>query len=457
MPKTVSFHNGTSWSRGHNVRDDRFIKEQNHIDKSLSGNNVVLKDEVVRKAYDRIFGEAVREYNAAQKRADRRIENYYNKIKESKKKHIVYECIVQIGDKDDTGNNALPEKEALKCFADTWEQRNPNLKLIGAYIHGDEPNGTVHMHIDYIPVAECARGMKLQNSLDKALQQQGFFTKNIKQTAQMAWQERERKALVNICKDLNIDVFQNTQGITKGRGHYGKAEYQREKDRAKQQIERELLPYQSLVDYFLQVDSEKKIDGVPLPTAIKMLIGKENRDKQLCSSVEIDELRQLAKATAIVSAKNEHDKEDLYKLYVDLSELETQAEKKLAFADRQKKQAEQRLLQADQIKREADEYAAQMQKFYSDSSPYIEQLNEQISKLKANIEWLSQDRKEQMDHIAEQSRQIDSLKDRISEQQLIKQQNGKLSERILALEDELNEKESTVKQKDGEIMELKED
>lgn len=77
MPKTISFHNGSEWSRGHNVRDKRFVKEQAHIDKSLSENNIILVDEFVRKAYDRIFGEAVAEYNSKQQRSDRRIENYY--------------------------------------------------------------------------------------------------------------------------------------------------------------------------------------------------------------------------------------------------------------------------------------------------------------------------------------------------------------------------------------------
>ena len=60
MPKTISFHNGSSWSRGHNIRDKRFVKEQHHIDKSLSDNNIILVDELVRKAYDRIFGKLLR-------------------------------------------------------------------------------------------------------------------------------------------------------------------------------------------------------------------------------------------------------------------------------------------------------------------------------------------------------------------------------------------------------------
>lgn len=157
MPKTISFHNGTTWSRGHNIRDERYVNNQEHIDLSLTEHNLILRDVPVRQAYEDIFGEAVKEYNSRQKRADRRIDNYYNKIKADKRKHLVYECIVQIGDKGDTGNTAENEKETLKRFAEDWDGRNPNLNLIGAYIHADESDRTVHMHLDYIPVARCTR------------------------------------------------------------------------------------------------------------------------------------------------------------------------------------------------------------------------------------------------------------------------------------------------------------
>lgn len=36
MPKTISFHNGTAWSRGHNIRDERYTSKQEHIDKALT-------------------------------------------------------------------------------------------------------------------------------------------------------------------------------------------------------------------------------------------------------------------------------------------------------------------------------------------------------------------------------------------------------------------------------------
>lgn len=481
MPKTISFHNGSEWSRGHNVRDKRFVKEQHHIDKSLSDNNIILVDEFVRKAYDRIFGEAVAEYNSKQQRSDRCIKNYYNKVRQDKKKHIVYECIIQIGNKDDTGNNAPLEKEALKRFVEEWEKRNPNLKLIGAYIHADEHDGTVHLHIDYIPVAECTtRGMRLQNSLDRALEQQGFHSKCKKQTAQMAWQDRERKALVDICNELGIDVYQTPQGITKGREHLSKAEYQQLKDTAKQKMEYELLPYQAVVNDFLKAEPQNAVVGVSVPTAAKMLVGKENKDKLLYSPSEIEKIQQIAKATAVVSAKNQQERAELYNRSANLLDLENKAAETVNMAMQREQQAEQQLQQAaseaSAIKSEADSYAAQMREFYADSMPYIQNLNEQIRQLQADIqnvtnekiselqeklknksstvEWLSNDRNDLKHFVKEQEQEIGKLQSQIRELLPHKQQNSELSERIRTLENELSLKGNTVSQLKSENSKL---
>lgn len=253
MPKTISFHNGASWSRGHNTRDERYTKDQEHIDPSLTANNAVLVDIPVREAYEQIFGQSVEEYNAKQGRADRRIDDYYNKIKQDKRKHPVYECIVQIGDRNDTGNSAILERQALERFVREWNERNPNLKLIGAYIHADEPDGTVHLHCDYIPVAECRRGMRLQNSLDKALTQQGFKSENIHNTAQIAWQDSERESLCAICRELNIDA-QHSQGISEDRGHLSKREY----IRAKEDLNEELKPLKQEIDEYKYLQTAVK-------------------------------------------------------------------------------------------------------------------------------------------------------------------------------------------------------
>ena len=282
MPKTISFHNGTSWSRGHNIRDERYTSNQEHIDKSLSKQNVIIRDVPVRQAYEEIFGQAVQEYNSRQKRKDRKIDCYYDKIKQDKRKYPVYECIVQIGDKNDTGNSAELEKQALIRFAEEWEERNPNLYLIGAYIHADEPNGTVHLHCDYIPVAECSRGMKIQNSYDKALQQQGFKSENIHQTAQIAWQESEREALTAICRDFFIDA-QHSQGIGKGRKYLTPQEYRRAKDEQQAKIEEELQPLKDELSEYKQLDVSEKA----------FVLDEKKVLFQKRISVPIDELEKL--------------------------------------------------------------------------------------------------------------------------------------------------------------------
>lgn len=288
MPKTISFHNGSMWSRGHNIRDERYTSKQEHINSSLTANNIIVYDMPVRQAYEEIFGQAVQKYNDRQTRKDRKIDCYYDKIKNDKRKHPVYECIVQIGDRNDTGNNAELEKQALIQYAQTWAERNPNLHLIGAYIHCDEPDGTVHLHCDYIPVAECSRGMSIQNSLDKALRQQGLQSININQTAQMDWQTQERTALMSICQELNIDVQLN-QERTKGRRHLTTAEYKAEKSKLEQVIEQELQPLRDELQEY--TDIKRDFENLSVQTTKIPLV-----KKVMVSETELQEIENQAKS-----------------------------------------------------------------------------------------------------------------------------------------------------------------
>jgi hypothetical protein len=47
------------------------------------------------------FGEEVERYNATQKRKDRKIDDYFDKVKNDKTLNTQYEFIVQVGTKDD--------------------------------------------------------------------------------------------------------------------------------------------------------------------------------------------------------------------------------------------------------------------------------------------------------------------------------------------------------------------
>ena len=207
MAKTISTHNGSAAHRAHNIRAPWATDNQEHIDKSLRDKNEILHDEKPREAYQRIFGAALEAYNAKQTRPERMIQDYYSHVEQDAKKHPVYEMIAQIGNRQDTGIDAPVERECLKEFYLGWKERNPNLECIGAYIHADETDGTLHMHIDYVPVATgYKRGMEVQSGLVKALEQQGF-TKHGKDTAQIQWEARENAALEKICNAHGIEII----------------------------------------------------------------------------------------------------------------------------------------------------------------------------------------------------------------------------------------------------------
>lgn len=194
---TISFHNGHVAHRAHNSRDQRVIKDMDHIDPN--GRCEVWIDEEPAAAYERIFGEAVREYDAEQSRPERRIGDYFRKIQQSDRKHPVYEAIVTIGN----GHGELPDPsvgyEILREFVDGWKARNPRLELIGAYYHADEPGAAPHVHLDYVPVYHSQRGMRLQTGLARALQEEGFRYDGRHATEQIQWQNRERGVLEGLC------------------------------------------------------------------------------------------------------------------------------------------------------------------------------------------------------------------------------------------------------------------
>jgi hypothetical protein len=212
IKKTISTHNGGQGqaNRAHNNRTDYVVKQQEHIAPTLSQYNEYIIDIPPREAYTQIFGAALKEYNTKQTRLERKIDDYYNHVRKDKKKNAVYEIIIQVGDNEDTGvdfHSTKTERKIIKEFIENWQERNPHLKLIGAYLHADEPSGTLHAHLNYIPVATgYKRGLKTQNGLNKALSMQGFTEKQGKDTPQIQWERRENTALETICNKYSIEV-----------------------------------------------------------------------------------------------------------------------------------------------------------------------------------------------------------------------------------------------------------
>lgn len=240
MSKTISFVKGKG-SINHNNRE--FTAK--NVDASRTTMNVIYVQIPIEKAYEDIFGEAVADYNAKQKRSDRKIGNYLSKIKQSKNNEkVFYETVVQIGKRDDTGildedgnitEDATLAKEVLDEYARTFQERNPNLILFNAVLHMDE--ATPHLHLDYIPVAHGYKtGLKTRNSLSKGLQEMGIapaIGKNDTET--MHWQKRERDHIAELCKARGIET--EVLGIV--RDNYTIPEYKaamREKEEAEAEL-----------------------------------------------------------------------------------------------------------------------------------------------------------------------------------------------------------------------------
>jgi hypothetical protein len=279
-------------------------------------------DKKLKDAYKEIFGDAVKEYNAKQKRSDRKIKDYYQKIKDDKQKNLVYECIVQIGDASDTGINSPKEREALLRYAKSWEKRNPNLKLVGCYLHADESEGTTHLHIDYIPVSTInKRGMSIQNSFEKALNEQGFTSENANRTAQMKWERHEREVLENICTKLGIDAKAN-QDKTKGRGHLSIAEYKSGKQDMLADIQKEKATIEGIIASYTppekgRLESNKAYEERKKTYQEMQLIKNKEQELQRIQ-------QQLLERERLV----QQDEEEIHRKKRDLSEIESTAEKR---------------------------------------------------------------------------------------------------------------------------------
>ena len=201
MERTISFMNGEG-SLGHNTR--AFIAA--NVDADRTKDNITLVNEDLKKVYHKLFDDSLKKYNAKQKRKDRQIKNYYDKISRSKQEKLFYEVIVQIGNRDDTGVGSDMANIAVKALQDYVElfiRRNPQLYVFGAYIHMDEE--TPHVHIDFVPFSTGnKRGLETKNSLKGALASRGFESEGKGNTEWQQWSEAEKEDIALIMQKYGI-------------------------------------------------------------------------------------------------------------------------------------------------------------------------------------------------------------------------------------------------------------
>ena len=85
MERTIS----GSMGKGSVNHNKRAFKAKN-VDPERSIYNVQIYNENIKTVYHKLFDDALERYNAKQKRSDRKIDNYYNKISRGRQeKHFM--------------------------------------------------------------------------------------------------------------------------------------------------------------------------------------------------------------------------------------------------------------------------------------------------------------------------------------------------------------------------------
>ena len=202
MKRTISAMRGKG-SLTHNRRD--FIAE--NVDSSRTPLNIEYRNEDIRTVYHELFDDALARYNEKQTRKDRVIDDYYEKIRTGKQEKLFEELIIQIGNKDDmnaSSENGQLARQMLDEYMQSFQQRNPTLRVFSAHLHMDE--ATPHLHIDFIPFTTGSkRGLETRVSLKKALEALGFMGGTKSHTELNQWIESEKQALASIMARHDIE------------------------------------------------------------------------------------------------------------------------------------------------------------------------------------------------------------------------------------------------------------
>ena len=202
MKRTISAMRGKG-SLTHNRRD--FIAE--NVDSSRTPLNVEYRNEDIRAVYHELFDGALARYNEKQTRRDRVIDDYYEKIRTGKQEKPFEELIIQIGNKDDmnaSSENGQLARQMLDEYMQSFQQRNPTLRVFSAHLHMDE--ATPHLHIDFIPFTTSSmRGLETRVSLKKALEALGFTGGTKSHTELNQWIESEKQVLASIMARHDIE------------------------------------------------------------------------------------------------------------------------------------------------------------------------------------------------------------------------------------------------------------
>ena len=191
--------------------DKRDYYPKNADERLKDNNKIFVTTDNYEAAFRDFFQSSVDDYNAKQKRVDRLKHDYFNEIENGDgKEHPFYEYVLQIGNRETNGTldrseNAMKARQALDRALDKLQARYPSFKFLFIGTHGDEPNGTYHAHICFIPVGTGYKtGMETRCSLRKALGNMGFKS-NGKPYPVDQWKQDVERLVEDEMRQLGLD------------------------------------------------------------------------------------------------------------------------------------------------------------------------------------------------------------------------------------------------------------
>ena len=402
MKRTISFMTGKG-SVNHNSR--KFHAKNTDPERSYL--NVEYCNKNVKDVYHELFDEALARYNEKQTRSDRRIDDYYEKIRSGKQEKPFHEIILQIGDKDNMGaktENGQLAAKVLDKYMQDFQRRNPTLRVFSAYLHMDE--ASPHLHIDFVPYTTGSkRGLDTRVSLKQALAALGFKGGTRRETELNQWVAYEKEQLAAVMLEHGIEW--EKKGTHEK--HLSVLDFEKQ-ERAKEIAELE----QSISD------GKERLSDIQIQQRKAEQETEQIRQEGEAIRQEVSELSETSNLLKEQAATLAEDKE---KLLSDNEKLEKQQKKLQQEIEKmvQSKAVMERNIHAydEDEKWQLPEPAALMSaKAYKDKKalPLVEKLKETIKALTIKCVQLAEQGKKLKDKVTRQEQQINRLTDKVMEQ-----------------------------------------
>lgn len=265
----------------HNLRKYDNNPEQIVI---LRGSNNLYKD--TQELYLQEFEGARLEYNAKTTRNDRKINNYFEHVKQDKLRDLACQIIIEIGDKDFwQGKDDTYRKKMSDVFNEQikeLEKLIPSFKVANAVVHFDETSP--HMHIVGFGVCEDNKvGLKKQVTKSKV------FTKESLAKIQDKMRDACIKSFNKFYED-NKELKEKQKGRNQDLPVKEMAEYKEFKRKYEQKQKQQAV-------------ADKKVDtliekGNTIDEKLKLLKPQTlNKGKYTITQDDVDTIRGFVKAT----------------------------------------------------------------------------------------------------------------------------------------------------------------